>query len=264
MKFGLQVSIIILGFAVTTGLSQAVNISADVYFFGTRQAAVLELPLPEYPPAALRGGYGGRVTVDVVIDEKGTVTYIGDVRGPRWGCKDQSELELASIRLAAENAAARATFKVTAEGEHFIPVSAQISYVFFPGTRNAASNDNAQKSPKTRDVERSSEAAVLAAGEQTPPTPGSESRGGVVNGKAISLPKPKYPADARAAHVSGTVAVEVLIDESGEVVSSKATSGNPLLVDAAETAACSARFSPTLLSGQPVKVSGVITYNFVP
>jgi len=41
-------------------------------------------------------------------------------------------------------------------------------------------------------------------------------------------------------------------------------SGHPLLRGAAEQAARGARFSPTLLSGQPVKVSGVITYNFVP
>ena len=268
MKFCLPVSVIVLGFAVSAGLSQGVNISADVYFFGTREAAVLELPLPEYPPAALRGGYGGRVTVNVVIDENGTVTVIGNVHGPRWGCKNENDLELTSIRLAAINAATRARFKVTAEGDHFIPISAQISYMFFPGTGNVgtapASNDNAQKSLETKDVGRSSEAAGLEANGDRLPTPGPEPRGGVVNGKAISLPKPKYPADARAAHVSGTVVVQVLIDENGSVVSSRATSGNPLLVDAAEIAACSARFSPTLLSGQPVKVSGVISYNFVP
>ena len=87
--------------------------------------------------------------------------------------------------------------------------------------------------------------------------------GGVLNGKAISLPKPAYPAIARAAHASGTVVVQVVIDENGSVISAHAVSGHPLLQGAAVGAARSAKFSPTKLSGQPVKVTGVIQYNFV-
>ena len=88
--------------------------------------------------------------------------------------------------------------------------------------------------------------------------------GGVLNGKATSLPKPAYPPAAKAVRAAGAVSVQVLIDESGRVVSASAVSGHPLLRAAAEGAARGARFSPTLLSGQAVKVSGVITYNFVP
>ncbi|MGD9562280.1 MAG: energy transducer TonB [Pyrinomonadaceae bacterium] len=88
--------------------------------------------------------------------------------------------------------------------------------------------------------------------------------GGVLNGKATSLPKPPYPPAARAVRASGAVSVQVLISESGSVISANAVSGHPLLRSAAESAAKRAHFSPTLLSGQPVKVSGVITYNFVP
>lgn len=88
--------------------------------------------------------------------------------------------------------------------------------------------------------------------------------GGVLNGKATSLPKPAYPPTARAVRASGAVSVQVLISETGSVISANAVSGHPLLRAAAEGAARGARFSPTMLSGQPVKVSGVITYNFVP
>ncbi|HEX3100830.1 MAG TPA: TonB family protein, partial [Pyrinomonadaceae bacterium] len=88
--------------------------------------------------------------------------------------------------------------------------------------------------------------------------------GGVLNGKAISLPKPAYPPAAKAVRAGGSVSVQVLIDEEGRVVSASAVSGHPLLQQAAVAAARGARFSPTLLSGQAVKVSGVITYNFVP
>jgi TonB family protein len=86
--------------------------------------------------------------------------------------------------------------------------------------------------------------------------------GGVLNGKATSLPKPPYPPAARAVRVSGAVAVHILIDKSGNVIQAKALSGHPLLRAAAEAAARGAKFAPTLLSGQPVTVSGVLTYNF--
>jgi TonB family protein len=100
-----------------------------------------------------------------------------------------------------------------------------------------------------------------------PPTPPRTCNlivsGGVLNGKAISKPQPAYPPIAKAARASGQVTVQILVDESGRVVSASAVSGHPLLQQAAVAAARQARFSPTLLSGQPVKVSGVITYNFV-
>ena len=86
--------------------------------------------------------------------------------------------------------------------------------------------------------------------------------GGVVNGKAVSLPAPPYPAAAKAVGAKGSVSVQVLIDENGNVVSANAVNGHPLLRSAAAGAARRAKFRPTQLSGQPVKVSGVITYVF--
>jgi len=109
---------------------------------------------------------------------------------------------------------------------------------------------------------------VTIADEPPPPEPKATPprapiSGGVLNGKALSLPKPPYPQIAKAAHASGTVVVQVLIDENGNVVSARAVSGHPLLQAVAVAAARGARFSPTKLSGQPVKVTGVIQYNFV-
>ena len=86
---------------------------------------------------------------------------------------------------------------------------------------------------------------------------------GVINGKATNLPRPIYSAIAKAARASGTVTVQVLIDEHGKVVSAHAVNGHPLLLKESVQAAYQARFTPTRLSNQPVKVSGVITYNFV-
>ena len=86
--------------------------------------------------------------------------------------------------------------------------------------------------------------------------------GGVLNGKALELPKPDYPEIARRARASGLVSVEVVIDLNGKVIAAKAVSGPSMLQRAAEQAALRARFTPTLLSGQPVKMTGTINYNF--
>lgn len=86
--------------------------------------------------------------------------------------------------------------------------------------------------------------------------------GGVVNGKAITLVKPEYSKAAQAIRADGEVKVQVTIDEDGSVVSASAVSGHPLLRAAAVNAARSSKFSPTFLSKQKVKVTGIIVYNF--
>jgi TonB family protein len=107
------------------------------------------------------------------------------------------------------------------------------------------------------------ESNVEARNEPAPARIPNSISGGVLNGKAIELPKPVYPPIARQAHVSGTVVVQVVIDEKGNIISAHAVSGHPLLQGVCVEAARGARFSPTKLMGQPVKVTGVITYNFV-
>jgi len=92
--------------------------------------------------------------------------------------------------------------------------------------------------------------------------PAGHISGGVMNGKAKSLPAPEYPAIAKAARASGSVTVNVTVDKEGNVISANAVSGHPLLQAAAVTAARQAKFAPTKLSGQPVKVSGVLVYTF--
>ena len=86
----------------------------------------------------------------------------------------------------------------------------------------------------------------------------------ILNGKALNLPQPEYPREARSLQLAGTVVILVEIDEKGKVLSAKdICQGLPYLTDASIQAAEKARFSPTFLNGQPVKVTGVIQYNFV-
>lgn len=100
-----------------------------------------------------------------------------------------------------------------------------------------------------------------------PPTPAPRPMlrpvsGGVLNGTAVSLPAPSYPETARRLRLAGLVSIEVVVDETGKVISAVATSGPSALREVAVQAALKARFSPTTLSGQPVKVSGLINYKF--
>ena len=72
-----------------------------------------------------------------------------------------------------------------------------------------------------------------------------------------------YPRIAKDARVQGSVSIQILVSEDGKVLSAQTVSGNPMLIPAARDAAMRARFSPTMLNGQPVKIQGIITYNFV-
>ena len=96
------------------------------------------------------------------------------------------------------------------------------------------------------------------------PQPAAKMSGGILNGRAINKIKPAYPAAAREAGASGSVEVRIVFDETGNVIWAKAVSGHPQLRQAAEDAAWKTRFSPTMLSGQPVRTSGILLYNFVP
>ena len=133
----------------------------------------------------------------------------------------------------------------------------------YPDDKSIGGNQNNADSHVT------SPPAENAEGELPPVRKGqvnnSSGYSNVLNERALILVKPRYPAPAlaRAGHASGTVVVEVLIDEEGKVIAAKAISGHPLLWGVSVEAAKNSFFSPTLIAGTPVKVTGVIQYNFV-
>ena len=108
--------------------------------------------------------------------------------------------------------------------------------------------------------------AQTASQQDATPTPPRIVRkaGGVLQGSVVKRVTPSYPPAAIEAHVSGAVVVEVTVDEEGKVMSARAVAGHDLLKDAAVEAARGWVFTPTQLSGVPVKVIGTITFNFTP
>jgi TonB family protein len=122
--------------------------------------------------------------------------------------------------------------------------------------------------PMSNSVAESGGGPVVKADAEAPAAPPVRTgplkpiSGGILNGKALSLPAPTYPVMAKQARAAGIVEVEVVIDITGKVISAKAVKGPALLLQAAEQAAKQARFTPTLLSGQPVKITGTINYSF--
>jgi TonB family protein len=95
------------------------------------------------------------------------------------------------------------------------------------------------------------------------PTPPQNVNVGMLNSRAVSLPKPAYPPTARQMNASGRVTVQVTIDEEGNVLSAKAINGHVLLRNPAEAAARQSKFNPVRVGGQAVRASGVILYNFI-
>jgi len=125
---------------------------------------------------------------------------------------------------------------------------------------------NPQPKPQSSPTPQSEPSTPPATSPATPPAQpetGQPIEGGIINDKAVELPKPNYPEAAKKIHAAGQVQIRVLIDETGKVISAEAIFGPEPLREAAVEAAKRARFAPTRMSGVPVRVTGIITYDFV-
>ncbi len=83
------------------------------------------------------------------------------------------------------------------------------------------------------------------------------------NSPIISLPKPFYPEIAERNRMFGSVKVEIIFDESGEVIYAKAVSGKMIFYRNAQQAACASKFKPVQYCEKRVKQRGYIFYNFM-
>lgn len=200
---------------------------------GQPSPKLISMPEPVYPEDGIALGLGGKIRVYLDVDKKGKPKVTG-MAGPIAPCSDLGDERIKRLREAAAEAARKGVFEPAQKNNK--PVNSFGAVTFdLPG-------------PK------------LPVDEDADPPPED---GGVLKGLAHSLPAPVYPPVARMAKVWGEVQVQILINEEGEVTGAGPLTGNPLH-EAAVKAACIAKFRPTLLVDKPVKVSGIITYNFRP
>lgn len=133
----------------------------------------------------------------------------------------------------------------------------------------AARRKPAADAARRAEVARAPAAAgeTVAVGDAQPPAAGVAGEDesidvGALNDKTADLPKPAYPVGPRAAARPVKVTVEVVIDQTGRVVSAKARGGTRLLQKLAEEAASRAAFLPFTVEGRPVRAKGFIEYGF--
>jgi len=243
------------------------------------EAVPIKIARADYPDEAKKIGLGGVITLIVHVDSTGKPISVEEPTGPDWVCPQIQTVEVVALRNAAKAAAMKTRFKPGTENGLAVSSSATLKFEIGPsgplsdpdyysshpykgskddrmftvvGDKNYTATN---KPPATNAAPSPNQTEAKKQPETLP--------GGVLNGKAMQLPAPRYPPAARAVKASGMVPVQVLIDTDGKVLSAKPLSGHPLLQGVSRDAACKASFTPTLLSGQPARVSGIISYNFV-
>jgi hypothetical protein len=246
---------------------------------------IISTPRLTPPKEALESGLGGTVRVEVSIDEAGNVTSVGDGYGPGTVCRQATRADVVAMRSSARDAAMLAKFTPAMRKGKPVASYAWLNFTFpgkseeYPvynaatttradGNKYTIKSDGNYVESKTPPPDYKGPVNVGGSPPDSKTSAGSnipkQINGGVLNGKATSLPKPPYPPAARAVRAEGIVSIQVLIDENGDVFSAQAVSGHPLLRAVSAQAACGSKFIPTRLSGYPVRVMGIITYNFVP
>ena len=198
---------------------------------GVCNGNAIYLPKPEYPEEAKSQGIKGTVSVQILIDKNGDVE----------SAKALSNHPL--LRKEAEKAALKTKFSQTFSSGKPVKIGCVLVYFFNPEDSKQPENKNEVQNGVAKEIPRIC-------------------TGGVANSKAIYFPQPEYPKEAKEKNISGSVSVKVSIDEEGNVTDAEMCSGHPLLRLEAEKAAMKAKFKPTKLSGQAVKISGIIVYNF--
>ncbi|HUJ30280.1 MAG TPA: TonB family protein [Candidatus Acidoferrum sp.] len=81
--------------------------------------------------------------------------------------------------------------------------------------------------------------------------------------RQLFAPPPVYPTIAKQAGIQGTVVVDAVIDEQGNVVQAHVVSGPGLLLNAALQAVANWKYQPTRLNGEPISVEMRVEVHFL-
>lgn len=200
---------------------------------------LIDKPYFELSNEAIAAGIEGRIVVSLKIGREGKPESAEVIAGPEWPCKSNPRRELDAVRKAAKEYALSMKFEPATENGK--PASANMLVTIATGRAF-----DELKEKREREAAKASGRPFFL-------------RVGVINGRAISLPKPEYPSGVRG---NSVVEVAVLIGEDGKVERAGAYNGHPVFHSSARNAACKARFTPTKLKDSPIKVYGSIKYMF--
>lgn len=227
--------VLLVAVFVNVGTSQTIPADSNPVLQGSASYSM--------PQSAIDAEIGGTVMVAIRVDETGKPTNAVLISGPNWPCGTTPKKALEELSSTLSDTMMKVRFTPAIKDGKAVAKDIGLKLEL----------KNPKFAPKPAEIDP-------ATGKPKP----RQISGGVLNGKATFLQKPSYPAEAKASGQSGSVTVQVLIDEDGKVIRAGAVQGAPTLQFAAREAACSSRFSQTTLAGNLVKVSGVVTYNFVP
>jgi len=226
--------LLIIAGVVSVGKLAAQNAPVDA----SPQPTLLSAPSPVYPKSARDAGIGGKINVRVVVDESGAIVSVDNVTGPDRLCaSSQNDPRVAALRDSVVEALKQAKFSAAVKDGKPVKAVIYLASTFDPADETAD--------------------------ETSPINARRVIRDNAIVKKALSMPKPAYPASARPVRAAGPVSVRIVVDESGNVFSAEAIDGHPLLRNAAVAAACQAKFNPTMVAQRRVLATGTITYFFV-
>jgi hypothetical protein len=180
---------------------------------------------------AAAAGIDGTLTVSFKVDRTGNVKGVDILAGPIWPCDSSPGSAIKEVREAVKQNILASKFSPATKNGKPVDAEATLDFAIGIAYKEALKGKQGGKSRWVVDVATLSE-------------------------KALRLPAPLNTG------IPGVVTVRVLIGESGKVVAAGAVRGRLLLHAPSRMAACEARFPPTTVDGKPIKVTGIITYEF--
>lgn len=194
------------------------------------------------PKSAIDAKIDGTVLLAIRIDDTGKPTNVRVASLPMWPCSDDPRDALNDVFKSLEDTMKKARFSPASKDGK--AVAKEIGFRI------------ELKNPKL-------DLKVVEIDPVTKKPTSKQIIGDIVFGKAISRPGPVWPKEARAVREVGMITVKIVIDEQGNVIRAGTLDGPATMQFTSRTAACKAKFSPTTLDGNPIKVTVVLTYTLL-
>ena len=215
-------------------LSACVAVLPTIISAQDRAPKIVTQPQFKLSDEAVAPGIDGVLGVSLKIDKEGIVKSVVIHGGPAWPCGSPAPKEqIEAVRDAVKKQLLATVFEPSVKDGKPRDVELSLQFAVGEAYKVAVREEDAKSGSGVKLVEA-----------------------GVIRGRATKLVEPAQ------AGMTGVVVVRVQVDEQGNVAHAGAITGHPQLQENARTAACSSKFSPTVLRGEPVKVTGLITYSF--